>query len=220
MSALMTQTKDDRTSRQIIMDAIQELTGLGHSLTRDNLQAATGLTMHIIDDHVSRMVDVEGVLRRVRPGVYELVMGVGKMPSVHFSDLDDGALVIEVEGCGKLVVEDQRVARKIAERLSGSYAQVAMLELKYQFGLVSQDLMLELKAAKRELSQRLAALEAENQELKLKVAERPMQGALVLGSLPEMERRQRHRLQLVPLRASRRINPDRQRGFLQSSHAW
>ena len=90
-------------------------------------------------------------------------------------------MVIEVDGCGKLVVEDQRVARKIAERLSGSYAQVAMLELKYQFGLVSQDLMLELKAAKRELSQRLAAVEAENQELKLKVAERPMQGALVLG---------------------------------------
>ena len=179
--AVKTQTKDDRTSRQTIMDAIQELTGLGHSLTRDNLQAATGLTMHIIDDHVSRMVDVEGVLRRVRPGVYELVMGVGKMPSVHFSDLDDGALVIEVEGCGKLVVEDQRVARKIAERLSGSYAQVAMLELKYQFGLVSQDLMLELKAAKRELSQRLAALEAENQALKLKVAEVPVQGALVLG---------------------------------------
>lgn len=182
--ALTTQKKDDRTSRQTIMDAIQELTGLGHSLTRDNLQAATGLTMHIIDDHVSRMVDVEGVLRRVRPGVYELVMGVGKMPSVHFSDLDDGALVIEVEGCGKLVVEDQRVARKIAERLSGSYAQVAMLELKYQFGLVSQDLMLELKAAKRELSQRLAAVEAENQELKLKVAERPMQGALALDAMP------------------------------------
>ena len=178
---MTTQKKDDRTSRQTIIDAIQELTGLGHALTRDNLQAATGLTMHIIDDHVSRMVDVEGVLRRVRPGVYELVMGVGKMPSVHFSDLDDGALVIEVEGCGKLVVEDQRVARKIAERLSGSYAQVAMLELKYQFGLVSQDLMLELKAAKRELSQRLAALEAENQALKLKVAEVPMQGALVLG---------------------------------------
>ena len=87
---MTTQVKADRTSRQTIMDAIQELTGLGHSLTRDNLQAATGLTMHIIDDHVSRMVDVEGVLRRVRPGVYELVMGVGKMPSVHFSDLDGG----------------------------------------------------------------------------------------------------------------------------------
>ena len=180
---MTTQTKDDRTSRQTIMDAIQELTGLGHSLTRDNLQAATGLTMHIIDDHVSRMVDVEGVLRRVRPGVYELVMGVGKMPSVHFSDLDDGALVIEVEGCGKLVVEDQRVARKIAERLSGSYAQVAMLELKYQFGLVSQDLMLELKATKRELSQRLR--EAEEQCAQLR-----QQLAAQVGQAPEHQPQQ------------------------------
>ena len=175
------QTKKLSHSRQIIVDSIRELTGLGHLITRQSLQEATGLTMHIIDDHVSRMVDVEGVLRRVRPGVYELVMGVGKMPSVYFSDLDDGALVIEVDGCGKLVLDDHRVMRKIAERLSGSYAQVAMLELKYQFGLVSQDLMLELKAAKRELSQRLAALEAENQALKLKVAEVPVQGALLLN---------------------------------------
>ena len=175
--------KDDRTSRQTIMDAIQELTGLGHSLTRDNLQAATGLTMHIIDDHVSRMVDVEGVLRRVRPGVYELVMGVGKMPSVHFSDLDDGALVIEVDGCGKLVLDDHRVMRKIAERLSGSYAQVAMLELKYQFGVVSQDLMLELIATKRELSQRLR--EAEEQCAQLR-----QQLAAQVGQAPEHQPQQ------------------------------
>ena len=178
---MTTQTKDNSTSRQRVLDAIQELNSLEHAITRENLQATTGLSYHIIDDHVSRMVDEEGTLRRVRPGVYELVKGVGKMPSVHFSDLDDGSLVIEVENCGKLVVEDQRVARKIAERLSGSYAQVAMLELKYQFGLVSQDLMLELKAAKRELSQRLSELEAENQQLKRKLAEVPAQGALALG---------------------------------------
>ena len=157
-------------SRQIIVDSIRELTGLGHSLTRDNLQATTGLTMHIIDDHVSRMIDEDGTLRRVRPGVYELVMGVGKMPSVHFSDLDDGALVIEVDGCGKLVLDDHRVTRKIAERLSGSYAQVLMLEHKHQFGLVSQDLMLELKAAKRELSQRLRETEEQCAELRQQLA--------------------------------------------------
>ncbi len=175
------QATGNRTSRQVVMDAIHELAGLEHAITRENLQATTGLTPHIIDDHVSRMVDEEGTLRRVRPGVYELVKGVGKMPTIYFTDLDDGSLVIEAEECGKLVVSDARVARKIAERLSGSYTQVAMLELKYQFGLVSQDLMLELKQAKRELSQRLAELESENQALKRQVAEQPMQGALVLG---------------------------------------
>ena len=178
------QTKKLSHSRQIIVDSIRELTGLGHLITRQSLQEATGLTMHIIDDHVSRMVDVEGVLRRVRPGVYELVMGVGKMPSVHFSDLDDGALVIEVEGCGKLVLDDHRVMRKIAERLSGSYAQVAMLELKYQFGVVSQDLMLELIATKRELSQRLR--EAEEQCAQLR-----QQLAAQVGQAPEHQPQQR-----------------------------
>ena len=178
------QTKKLSHSRQIIVDSIRELTGLGHLITRQSLQEATGLTMHIIDDHVSRMIDEDGTLRRVRPGVYELVMGVGKMPSVHFSDLDDGALVIEVEGCGKLVLDDHRVMRKLAERLSGSYAQVAMLELKYQFGVVSQDLMLELIATKRELSQRLR--EAEEQCAQLR-----QQLAAQVGQAPEHQPQQR-----------------------------
>lgn len=172
-------TKDTRNSRQIVLDAIQELVGMDQFITRENLQATTGLTQHIIDDHVTRMIDDEGTLRRVRPGVYELVKSVGKMPDVHFSDLgEDGTLVIEVEDCGKLVINDPRVARKIAERLSGNYAQIAMLEMKYQFGLVSQDMMLELKAAKREMSQRITLLEAERAKMLRKLAERSPQGSL------------------------------------------
>lgn len=170
-----------RNSRQMILDAIQELAGLEQCITRENLQAATGLTQHIIDDHVSRMVDEDGSLRRVRPGVYELVKGMGKMPNVYFSDIgEDGSLVIEVDDCGKLVINDARVARKIAQRLAGDHQQVAMLELKYQFGLASQDLMLELKQHKRELSQRVLELEEQNKNLAMKLAERSPQQALQL----------------------------------------
>lgn len=157
-------------SRQIILDAIRELTGLGHLITRQNLQEATGLTMHIIDDHVSRMVDEDGTLRRVRPGVYELVMGVGNMPAIYFTETDEGVTIIEVEGCGKLVLDDHRVTRKIAERLSGTYAQVLMLEHKYLFGMVTQDLLLELKAAKRELNQRLREAEEQCAQLRQQLA--------------------------------------------------
>ncbi|WP_284335424.1 hypothetical protein [Comamonas sp. NoAH] len=171
--------KDTRNSRQIVLDAINELVGQEHVITRENLQATTGLTMHIIDDHVSRMVDEEGTLRRVRPGVYELAKGIGKMPNVYFTDIgEDNSLIIEVDDCGKLVINDPRVARKIAERLSGNYAQVAMLEMKYQFGVVSQDLMLELKTAKRELTQRINDLEAEKARLLRTIAERPAQTSL------------------------------------------
>lgn len=160
------QTKPERRSYQIVTDAIRELSEGGRFITRSALQEATGLTQHIIDDHVSRMVDKDGTLRRVRPGVYELVLGVGKMPNVYFTETDEGATVIEVEGCGKLVLSDQRVTRKIAERLSGSYANVLMLESKHQFGMVSQDLMLELRTAKRELSQRLSEAEKQCEQLR------------------------------------------------------
>lgn len=170
-----------RNSRQLILDAIQELAGLEQCITRENLQASTGLTQHIIDDHVSRMVDEDGSLRRVRPGVYELVKGMGKMPNVYFSDIgEDGSLVIEVDDCGKLVINDARVARKIAQRLAGDHQQVAMLELKYQFGLASQDLMLELKQHKRELTQRVTELEEQNKTLAKKLVERSPQQTLEL----------------------------------------
>lgn len=182
----MTNPKDTRNSRQIVLDAINELVGQEHVITRENLQATTGLTMHIIDDHVSRLVDEEGTLRRVRPGVYELARGVGKMPNVHFSDIgEDNTLIIEVDDCGKLVINDPRVARKIAERLSGNYAQVAMLEMKYQFGAVAQDLMLEMKQTKRELSQRVTELEQENAKLLLKLAERPPQASLCFDTVSD-----------------------------------
>lgn len=172
-------TKDTRNSRQIVLDAIQELVSLGHMITRENLQASTSLTPHIIDDHVSRMVDEEGTLRRVRPGVFELVKGIGKMPNVYFTDIgDDNSLIIEVDDCGKLVINDARVARKIAERLSGNYAQNLMLEMKYQFGMVSQDLMLELKTAKRELGQEIQELKAEKAKLMKRLAERSPQASL------------------------------------------
>lgn len=138
--------KPSSRSRQIILDAIRELTALGHLITRGNLREATGLSMHIIDDHVSRMVDEDGALRRVRPGVYELVMGVGNMPAIYFTETDEGATIIEVEGCGKLVLDDHRVTRKIAERLEGSYAPGADAGYRHQFGMAAQDLMLELKA--------------------------------------------------------------------------
>ena len=164
------QTKKLSHSRQIIVDSIRELTGLGHLITRQSLQEATGLTMHIIDDHVSRMIDEDGTLRRVRPGVYELVMGVGNMPAIYFTETDEGATIIEVEGCGKLVLDDHRVTRKIAERLSGSYAQMLMLEHKHQFGMAAQDLMLELIATKRELSQRLRETEEQCAQLRQQLA--------------------------------------------------
>ena len=71
----MSLNTDRRTSRQIIWDAIQEMAALGQAITRKTLQEVTGLTYHIVDDHVSRFVDEDGTLRRVVDGVFELVKG-------------------------------------------------------------------------------------------------------------------------------------------------
>ena len=48
----------------------------------------------MVDDHVSRMIEVEGTLRRVVSGVFEMVKGYLAPRPVYFSDLDDGQTLL------------------------------------------------------------------------------------------------------------------------------
>lgn len=52
------------------------------------------ISFHVVDDHVSRMIEVEGTLRRVVSGVFEMVKGYLAPRPVYFSDLDDGQTLL------------------------------------------------------------------------------------------------------------------------------
>lgn len=166
-------TKDTRTSRQIVIDAIQELAALNQGITRKRLQEATGLTYHIIDDHVSRMVDEDGTLRRVEAGVFELVKGYEAPRPVYFADLDDGSTVIEV-GDQKMVLWP-RETRMVAKRLAGDMQQLATLQLSRDVGAMAQGLELEMRAQKRDMNQLINEQKEEIAKLKLKLAQRSPQ---------------------------------------------
>lgn len=161
----MTDTaSNNKTSRQIIWDAIVEMDSLGQAISRQRLVEVTQLSFHIVDDHVSRMVEDEGTLRRVISGVFELVKGHCEPRSVYFSDLDDGMTLIEV-GDQQLRVWPREL-RIIGLRTSGNAQQYALLQLQHDIGMLSHDQSLQGVAVRREQAARIRQLEAENAALK------------------------------------------------------
>lgn len=175
----MTKPAETRTSRQIIWDAIQEMAALGQTITRKRLQEMTDLTYHIVDDHVSRMVDEEGTLRRVLDGVYELVKGYDAPRPVSITDLDDGQTIIEV-GDQEMRLWPREV-RKLANRLEGDAKKLATLQLQQDIALSTQGLQLKFRAVQREMAARIKEQEETIKRLQQQLAERPVQAAFVLG---------------------------------------
>ncbi|MFZ7337539.1 hypothetical protein ACLS0R_14920 [Comamonas jiangduensis] len=173
----MTKPVETRTSRQIIWDAIQEMAALGHTITRKTLQEVTGLTYHIVDDHVSRFVDEDGTLRRVLDGVFELVKGYDAPRPVSITDLDDGQTIIEV-GDQEMRLWPREV-RKLAQRLAGDAQQLATLQLQHDVALATQGLQLEFRGVQREMSARIKEQDETIKRLEMQLAQRPVQAALI-----------------------------------------
>lgn len=161
----MTDTQsNNKTSRQIIWDAIVEMESLGQAISRQRLVEVTRLPFHVVDDHVSRMIEVDGTLRRVVSGVFEMVKGYLAPRPVYFSDLDDGQTLIEV-GDQQLRVWPREL-RIIGLRTSGNAQQFAALQIQHDVGMMSQDQLLQQVAVRREQAARIKQLEDENAALK------------------------------------------------------
>ncbi|MFC4923006.1 hypothetical protein [Delftia deserti] len=148
---------DERTTREIIWDNIQEMAHLGQNITRQRLMELTGKSYHIIDDHVSRMISEDGILRRTTDGVYELVKGPGAPRPVSITDLEDGMTLIEI-GDQELRLWPREL-RNIAIRLQGNAMQHSNLQLQHDVGLLAQEIQLQQAAQRREMSARIKELE-------------------------------------------------------------
>jgi hypothetical protein len=173
----MSLNTDRRTSRQIIWDAIQEMAALGQAITRKTLQEVTGLTYHIVDDHVSRFVDEDGTLRRVVDGVFELVKGYDAPRPVSVTDLDDGQTIIEV-GDQEMRLWPREV-RKVAMRLAGEAQQLATMQLQHDVALATQGLQLEFRAVQREMAARIKEQDETIKRLHQLLAKPTNQGVLL-----------------------------------------
>lgn len=137
-----------RTTRQIICDAIQGLHQQGQVITREVLRDLTGLRLTIIDDHISRMIDVEGTLRRVRAGVFLPVIAMPEPRAVSVTDLPDGTSVIEIGEVVAHVYPHER--RALANRLAGDAVQLSNIQAGHDYNILLNEVVRDLRKLKRE----------------------------------------------------------------------
>ena len=66
----MTKHNSEITSSQMVLDAARDLAAQEQEVTREALQIATGLPMHIVDERIRVLINIEGTLVRLERGKY------------------------------------------------------------------------------------------------------------------------------------------------------
>ena len=115
----MTDTTKQRVTgqnREIILKVITDLTEHGHQASRRRIVEVTGLSMGIVDDHISRLRE-DGVIRSLYAGLFELVDTTPDR-AVSVTALPRGQLKVEVgdDVCEALT---PREALALAKLLAG-----------------------------------------------------------------------------------------------------
>ncbi|MDR0215925.1 MAG: hypothetical protein LBJ15_18280 [Comamonas sp.] len=155
------QSQENRTSGQIIRDAIQDLHQQGQVATRELLCDLTGLKMTIVDDHISRMIE-NGELRRLRAGVFSPIAPMPEPRAVSMTRLADGTSLIEI---GEIVAHLwPRERRELATLLVGDAVQYSNIQSGVEAGTLATELASELLATKREMATKIMELERQLRE--------------------------------------------------------
>ncbi|MFC4923599.1 hypothetical protein [Delftia deserti] len=127
---------DDRTSADIIWATIQDLHSQEQVCTRELLHELTGLKMPIIDDHVSRLID-DGRLRRLRAGVFAMLITRPEPEAFSITELPEGLVIIEVGD--QQLRTNEAMARRIARSLMGYAVQFSNLQNQHDMGAILTD---------------------------------------------------------------------------------
>ena len=126
-----------RTTRQQILDAVQELHSQEQMVTREALLEVTGLKLTIIDDRIAKLVD-DGVVLRKNRGVF--VPAVQHPPARPISKtvMPDGMVKIEI---GDEVLQlTPREDRTLAGIQAGAAVQLAAIEMGQETSALVQSM--------------------------------------------------------------------------------
>jgi hypothetical protein len=98
-----------RLASALISAALNDLANSNRTATRQTLMDATGLSYSIVDDHVKRRI-VEGTLRRVVNGVFELVADSPEDRAISITHLPRGTCKLEIgDFCVELTLREARM---------------------------------------------------------------------------------------------------------------
>jgi hypothetical protein len=127
-------TQDRPSAGETIRQAMLGLRNAGRQISRQRLVELTKLPMSIVDDHVTRMIEQEGSVRRVANGVVEMVDVFPPSRAISRTSLSEGWTMLEVPA---LSDEDKRgdvvlhltpgECREIGKMFHGDAAELANL---------------------------------------------------------------------------------------------
>lgn len=124
-----------RTTKQQIIDAVEDLHNLEQMVTREALQAVTGLSLTIIDDRLGVLVD-DGLIIRKSRGVF--VPAVLHPPARLISKTEIPGGLVKIEIGDMVLTLTPREDRMLSKLQAGVAIEYAAVELGQEItGLVA-----------------------------------------------------------------------------------
>lgn len=134
-------------SLEEILSVMRELYAQHQVVTRDALITATGHKLHILDDHLKRLVE-QGLASRLRSGVYVPVIEWGDPRAVTVTHLHGGMSTIEI---GDEVLQLQPAERRLlASLLVGDAVQYSNMQAGHEANLLANELYTAMKMLRRQ----------------------------------------------------------------------
>lgn len=122
----------ERSTGEIIWDALVELHSQGHDGSRERLAKITGFSMQIVDDHISRWRDT-GRVFRVVDGIYEPIL-VSRASRMVYTGRVPGTDIVKLEVGGECLDFTVSEAREIGRQLAGYALEYSQHSIKEDVG--------------------------------------------------------------------------------------
>lgn len=138
-----------RSSTQIVLDALRDLHQQEQIVTRETLQAFTGLKLPIIDDRIRALVE-DGLAIRVQRGVFVPAEVHPPARPMTKTLLPDGTVNLEIGDTVLILTpaEDRMLARIQA----GVMMQAATIEVGHQTALIAGEIQGRLNRVERSIA--------------------------------------------------------------------
>ena len=174
----MTGSIQEKSNRERVWTTIMELHSQGQIVTRQRVQELSKLSFHIVDGHITNLIEREGTLRRVVDGVFEPIIAYVEPRAVIVIDLPDGMTKVEI-GDSLLTLSPVEV-RMLAKRLQVDAQTASNLQMQHEIGFLTHDVHLRLVRQRQEQN---ALIDELREELKIrdkKALEAPSPQAVLL----------------------------------------
>lgn len=137
-------------SRQLVWETINDLFNQEQVVSRESIKNATGLTTHIVNDHVDRLLENEQI-RRVKDGVFVPIPRYDPPRPVYATMTTDGFFILEIGD--QVIAMQPKEARQAGALLAGQFAQFSNIQSGHDANYLVNVVWEELKKLKRDLGE-------------------------------------------------------------------